>query len=402
MFPFVGLGIRLRARGHRVTVLTSGYFEDLIRRHELDFFDTLPKGEFLSLASNPLLWHPLHGARTVFRSVTRPLLRQTYDALTERYRAGDTVAVSSCLGFSARIAHERLGMPLVSIDLQPAVLWSLHHSPALYGVSQHSPRWFRRWQYWIGERFFLDPCICPTLNAFRHELDLPPIRKTTSWWHSPQAIVGMFPAWYAPPQPDWPSQVQLTQFPLWNEHPQSPLDGDIEDFLDQYGPPLVFTPGSANLFGETFFQAAVKASLELARPALLVSRFSEHLPANLPPTIRHVTYAPFDTLLPRTAAIIHHGGIGTTAQSLAAGIPQLVMPLSHDQPDNAARLKKLQVGDSLTPANFKGPAVADRLGRLLQTPAVANACREAAARFVGVDPYRQACDIIEAQIGTDR
>nr|MBA3625578.1 glycosyltransferase [Methylibium sp.] len=67
----------------------------------------------------------------------------------------------------------------------------------------------------------------------------------------------------------------------------------------------------------------------------------------LPNWACHVAYAPFDALLPRLATLVHHGGIGTCAEALAAGVPQIVVPFAHDQFDNAARLERLGLGVTL-------------------------------------------------------
>lgn len=95
------------------------------------------------------------------------------------------------------------------------------------------------------------------------------------------------------------------------------------------------------------------------------------------------------------AALVHHGGIGTTAQALAAGIPQLVMPLAHDQFDNAARVKRLGVGDWLVPSRFRGPVVTTRLDGLIGSEAVQGACRNVAEKFAGKNGVAMAADAIE-------
>ena len=81
--------------------------------------------------------------------------------------------------------------------------------------------------------------------------------------------------------------------------------------------------------------AAILLEGPRGRRGLLLSRHREHIPRTLPSDVRHVEYAPFSELLPRCAALVHHGGIGTSAQALAAGVPQLIMPMGHDQPDNS-------------------------------------------------------------------
>ena len=109
----------------------------------------------------------------------------------------------------------------------------------------------------------------------------------------------------------------------------------------------------------------------------------------------HADYAPFSAVLPRAAALVHHGGIGTAAQALAAGRPQLGMPMTFDQPDNAARLERLGVGRWLPPNRFSGAAVARELRGLPESAAVSRQCGEVARRFDGIDPVASTCRIVE-------
>jgi rhamnosyltransferase subunit B len=143
----------------------------------------------------------------------------------------------------------------------------------------------------------------------------------------------------------------------------------------------VFTPGSAMMHGQNFFAAGVEACRILGRRGILLTRHSEHVPGNLPDGVIHAPYAPFSQLLPRSAALVHHGGIGSTAQAMACGVPQLMMPMGFDQPDNARRIRRLGVGDALAPKKFKGRAVAGVLGRLIGSAGVAESCKRVAERF---------------------
>ena len=166
--------------------------------------------------------------------------------------------------------------------------------------------------------------------------------------------------------------------------------------MSQFDPPIAFTPGSANLHGRAFFEASAEACRRIGRRGLLLTRHRQQVPPSLPPGVIHVDYAPFSTLLPRCAALVHHGGVGTSAQGMAAGVPQLVMPLSHDQPDNAGRMKRLGVADALGPRRYRASAVAERLRRLIESPDVARCCRDVAARFHGTRPIDDTCDLIES------
>jgi len=159
----------------------------------------------------------------------------------------------------------------------------------------------------------------------------------------------------------------------------------------------VITPGSANRHAAAFFRAAIDAAGRLRRRALLVTGYGDHVPHPLPTHAHHATFAPFSTLFPGVAAVVHHGGIGTCAQGLAAGVPQLVMPMGFDQPDNAARLVRLGVGHVIRPAQFTAPAVAAALDRLLSSAAVADRCAQWRREICASEAAARTCDLIEAQ-----
>jgi UDP:flavonoid glycosyltransferase YjiC (YdhE family) len=105
---------------------------------------------------------------------------------------------------------------------------------------------------------------------------------------------------------------------------------------------------------------------------------------------------PFRWLLARSALLVHHGGIGSMSQALAAGVPQVIMPMGFDQCDNAARVERLGVGKSLPPKRFRGPAVAEMIRVLLDDSAVATRCRDVAVRLAAADGIERACDEVEA------
>jgi len=101
-------------------------------------------------------------------------------------------------------------------------------------------------------------------------------------------------------------------------------------------------------------------------------------------------------LAPRSAAIVHHGGIGTCAQGLRAGIPQLVAPVFFDQPDNAARLAALGVGMIISAATYGSEEVTAKLQDVLASPLVRQSCPLIRERFHNPSALQQICDIAES------
>jgi rhamnosyltransferase subunit B len=210
--------------------------------------------------------------------------------------------------------------------------------------------------------------------------------------HSPQGVACAWPADFAPPQADWPPQAVTTGFPLWSAAPGQVLEPALAEFLAAGSAPVGFTPGSAMAHGRDFFQRALQATAATGQRALLITPYADQLPQPLPPWAHNVAYAPFDLLLPQLRALVHHGGIGTGAQALAAGLPQGFVPLAHDQFDNAARWVRQGVG-----LHFGRGAWASSLQRLLNDEAIAQACRQQAARTepLNAAPARIA-DLVQA------
>jgi UDP:flavonoid glycosyltransferase YjiC (YdhE family) len=146
--------------------------------------------------------------------------------------------------------------------------------------------------------------------------------------------------------------------------------------------------------GQAFFQAAARTCESLGARALLLTRYPHQIPTRLPAGVRHCAFAPFRNLLPLCTAVVHHGGIGTTAAALTAGTPQLVLPLAWDQPDNARRLQGLGVAIRLGPRQRTARHLARALSRLM-TPEVRARCRTVADQVREGDGLEVAAQWIE-------
>jgi UDP:flavonoid glycosyltransferase YjiC (YdhE family) len=402
--PFVIVGGELRRRRHGVTLVAPDVYAMLAAKVGLGFVSVGTAEEYERVTNNPDLWDPRRGLAVVLTEIARRL-RRGYAALEELYEPNGTMLVGHPLSFFTRVFEEAHHVPAVTMHLAPSVLRSDFRQPTLLpGVDISGwPRWAKRALWWGVDRFAIDPPIVPSLNAWRAELGLPPVSRILhSWLHSPQRVLGLFPDWFGEPQPDWPPQLRLTGFVLSDERcapdqEATATSSDLEQFLASGDAPIVFTPGSANQHATQFFRVGLDATRRLRRRALLVTKYRDHLPPSLPEHAYHVRYASFATLFPRSALVVHHGGIGTCAQALAAGVPQLVMPMGFDQPDNAARAVRLGVGEAIPPARFTPARVAAALDRLLSADEVAAACRRRREKVDAEDALRRACDLIEAQ-----
>lgn len=400
VLPFVALGAELQARGYAVSLAAPAPFASLAARSGFTFHALGSEAEYDRMFARAEYWHPRRGIQAALAfdlAMTEPVYRW----LAGAWRPGTGIAVASSACFGARVAQDRLGVPLVTVHVMPLLVESRSASPALPGLPGSGLLSSRlRHLLWRGvDRHVLDPAVLPGLNAFRSALDLPPVGRLRFWWNSPLGIILMFPDWYCPPQPDWPSQAVQVGFPMADRLGDvAALDRDLLAFLEVGEPPLVFTYGSTMRHGRRFFADAVRVCARMGRRGILVSRDDGQVPDVLPPDIVRVHYAPFGALFPHCAAVIHHGGTGTLVHALAAGVPQLVSPLAFDQFDGAERVERLGLGASLGKRRFTPARAARQLGRLLSSAAVRDCCRAARDRMAGQDGVPAACDEIERQL----
>lgn len=241
----------------------------------------------------------------------------------------------------------------------------------------------------MGDRY-----IGPELNALRADLGLKPMRRILSNWHSPRLAIGLFPEWFGAPQSDWPPQIRLAGFPLFDGGATADLPPDVLRFLDAGKPPVVFTFGTGLAHSAEWFRAATDACAISGVRGILLTRFRDQLPAELPPGVIHCSFAPFQKLFPRCAAAVHHGGVGTIAKALAAGTPQVIQPICFDQADNGLRVKNLGAGDVLPSGRPDGGRIAKALARLLN-PETAARCRQLRDRFVDTNALTRAAEMVE-------
>jgi len=210
---------------------------------------------------------------------------------------------------------------------------------------------------------------------------------------SPQLVLGLFPEWFALPQTDWPPNVHLTGF-VMDESQSAPPTPDLDKFLG-CGPVALFTAGSeAKLEG--FFRESVEVARLAGVKALFVGKHRMPVFDQLPAHVQHAAWVPFQEVLSRCAAVVHHGGIGTFAHAVKAGVPQLVVPHAHDQPDHALRVERLGLGRSLYPEKYRGVRAAAMLKELIESKVIRNRCSEFRAQMDGTRALAKACSLLES------
>ncbi|MGY2288351.1 glycosyltransferase [Pseudomonas sp. SDO5215_S409] len=379
--PFVGIGRTLLARGHRVSFCTSAAFASLIERNGFNFLPLGTVEEYNALMADPELWNPKTSLKSLWSAVAS-LLREQYACL-ENACDDQTVLLGSLWAFSARLLHEKKGVPLITAQVSPYGFWS-SFAPSTNAPGTNLPDFVpypvRRLLLNFVERAHLDRTIAPALNEFRAQLGLAPVKHIISRWIcSPGQALGLFPDWFAPVQRDWPAGTLLTGFPLFDDPEAHEPDIPLERFLSE-APPVVFTPGSTLVDADQYFAAAAQA-LKLTRRRGLFLTSQPVDPALLADgTILVRRYVPLSSILARCAALVHHGGIGTLALAIAAAIPQVATPFAHDQFDNAARMVRLGCGVQVF-APLTGESLAAALETALNSDDIRANCQRYQTRI---------------------
>lgn len=377
--PFIWMGRLLRLRGHEVEVVSVPMFRGTVEGAGLAFTSVGDAEEYDAIMHHPDLWKPIRGTVVVFESAGK-ILRPWFDAIAARVRP-DSVLVSPFHMFAARMVREKCDVPLVTVHLQPACFLSVHDTPVLLP----SAPWLSRLPCWMKRLMLAMPNpavqrLMPLLKQACAAAGVtPPRHLMRDWLHSPDVNLALFPDWFAAPQPDWPANTHTVGFPLEDLQGQFPLPEELLSWLAQGSRPVLLSPGTGNAQAREFFRVGLEACARHGLRALVGTRFPDQLPSPLPPHAWRFDYLPFSALLRHVGILVHHGGIGTLSQAFAAAVPQLVMPMAHDQPDNAARMQRLGAGVSLPPHKFTVPNVAAALQRLTQESSFSTGCAKLAA-----------------------
>ena len=386
VFPFIWLGKILKARGHRITMVSACLFADAVGAAGIDFVSLGTEEEFLKIAEDRRIWKLGIGTKVVLDYAVG--WSERYLEAVEKLDGVDLM-MAPLTAFGARMAREKLGIPLITVHLQPMVFMSAYDTPLVHP----SVAWLGRLPVGLKRFLFSLPNLVDVFALSKiwkicnaHGIS-PPKSIWREWWDSPDGVLVLFPEWFAKPQLDWPRNILQWDFPLEDLGTEIEMSRELVTFLGQGEKVVVFTPGSANVQAERFFESAVAAVKRLGVRAVFITRMKLAVPDDMAGRILVQEYVPFGKILQHASVFVHHGGIGTMAQGFRAGVPQLVMAMAHDQPDNGNRLEKMGAGIMLTPKTFTAAKVTKELGRLLREATYRETAMEISSEFLAVkDP----------------
>ena len=345
--PYVALGLGLQEAGHQVQLATDPLFQAFIEGHGLGFtaVNADPRQamqeDMRQIGSNPLRL-----LRWIDQQFT-PLARQYFIEIHAAARDSDAILVSA-LAFAAMHVAQALGIPSLATYLYP--ITPTRACPSMAAASL--PGWLKNtgWVNWWSFHLYnlgFFRMMLPVVNQLRQEiLDLPPV----PWSYYREIDLAEVPIIYGysqhvlPRPDDWGDNLHITGYWFLDEPGfQPPLE--ITHFLEA-GPRPVYIGFGSMLDVEAVrtTQIVLEALETNGIRAILHGGWSELGAQQLPGNVLRISDAPHGWLFPRMAAIVHHGGAGTTAAGLRAGVPSVIVPYFGDQPFWARTVHQLGAG----------------------------------------------------------
>lgn len=353
--PYIALGQGLQRAGHQVVVASHLMMEELVTAHGVPFAPIGPDvdigREAARMRGSSRNW--LLGFRRVMH-FTFAILEKAYPHILDLCRGADLVVVSH--SGAGSIAADALDLPEVSVTLFPQAIPA--GDPSASVLRQAAGKLAG-----AGMAFFMTR----PLNQIRKRLGLSPL--------GPEGItskrlnlVPVSPT-VAPPDPRWEPRHRVTGYWFVEERPGWSAPPELLHFLEAGEPPVVVSLGAMSLSGEDTFEAATMTveALQAVGARAVIQGWDEALAGRaLPRTIFYGGSIPHSWLLPQTACLVHHGGFGTTAAGLRAGIPAVVIPQIIDQFIWGRRVHELGAGPQpISRSKLTGERLASALERAL-------------------------------------
>lgn len=404
LHPYLGIARELQRRGHTPVIATVPHYREKVEAAGF-LFAPVRFAEIEERPDSTMMGRILHlrtGPEFIIRELVMPSLRTAYaDAVAALEDA--SLLVSHPLAYAAQLAAEAQGLPWVSTQLAPFGMVSAYDppvipfAPLLTLLHRLGPR------LWRPLLRLAKQSARPWVHAvrdLRRELRLPDTGNPLfEGGASPWGTLALFSPLLGKPQPDWPVKTTQTGFVFYDGE-EAALSPALERFLQAGEPPIVFTLGTAAVHNPgSFYRDSAAAAQRLGRRAvLLVGRDASGVPPDLPESVLAVDYAPFSLLLPRATAVVHQGGVGTTAQAMHSGRPMLVVPWGVDQPDNAERMRRLGIARVVTRKAYSADVAARELGTLLRGPSYTERARTVVEEVGREDGAASACDVLEKSL----
>jgi rhamnosyltransferase subunit B len=414
LHPFISIALELKAAGYEAVIACSGHYRSKIEAEGLGFHAVRPNeldrqrdlGMDDTALTRQLMTGGIGSLEFVMRKLILPYLRQSYEDMMTATQ-GASLVVTSSFAFGATLAAQKRALPYINVALQPIMIPSVYDPPSMISfprLSRLHPRLARKLIGALSAAMHrrIAPWAQP-IHDLRHELGLPAAQANPllEGQLSPYGTIGLYSPLLGAVQPDFAPHTSIAGFAYYDSENGGAqrLEPALERFLRAGPAPLVFTLGSQAVHNAgNFYSESLAAARELRQRAVILvgPGGRSQLPAELPAEIMACSYAPYSLLFPNAAAIIHHGGVGTTAQALRAGRPQLVVPFWGDQPDNAARVARLGVARTLARKHYRAARLRKELAALAGQPSYAARAAQVGRTVARENGAEQTARLIDA------
>lgn len=401
--PFMSLGITLRTRDHQVLFVVEKNSADSFK--DAGFAISYMTGDGFT-ALTPYIKqmfsssNPVSSFKVIINHWIIPNLRSNIEEMRRVCREADLL-IARAGSLAAPIVSELTGVPWVQVTMTPLTIPSSYIAP--HPLPLYLPEFLQRpanrlaWSMIVAVLRIL---VDNSANKIRAEYGLPHQQNMMVRNNQSRTLtaVAVSPSFFSRPY-DWPSYVRVTGFCFWDTPARWIEPTNLTTFLNQVEPVIAVSSGSmaiqSNEAFVQFFRTSVAAIRRVGARALVIgappSTFSEQLPDD----VLTIPFAPFSQVYPRCVAVIHHGGPGTTAQALRAGIPELVLPWGLEQFFTAAQVERIGAGRWLYRSFYTTNRAVQALRVLLDEASYKQNSRSMASQIAQENGSATLCDAIE-------
>jgi sterol 3beta-glucosyltransferase len=404
--PYLPLALGLRRAGFDVRFATFEAFRELVLQQGLDFFPIRgdPRSTMTSQAGQAWLrsgQNVIVLTREMKRALSGEDLTPAFNDALEACRGTDAV-IYSFMGATAYHVAEKLGLPSIFALVQPFTRSRLMPSmlapelPLGGGYNMLTTRTSEMLLWLMVQRM---------INPWRVEsLGLPALT-----WH------GLFDQLYEQKKPylygfspsvvprpaDWPAWHHISGYWFLDRDPDWAPPESLVRFIENGQKPISI--GFGSMLGrdaEKLLEVAIQAVQASGQRAVLLGGWAGLQGIELPRTIFKIDAVPHDWLFPRMAAVVHHGGSGTTAAGLRAGVPSILVPFFADQPFWGRRVKALGTGPNpIQRKSLTAPKLAEAISIALEDESMRQRASALGARIRAEDGVRSAVEFISDYLG---
>lgn len=397
ILPFAAIGKKIKEKGYRVIVCTNEKYKNFIIEQDLEFVQTTSISFFKKVIEDKRFWQPIGGVFLISRYLGE-LFEKSYPIIKSQIDSGDIV-LSHTFTFAGKVAAQVKGAHYINILLSPIQARTRFQLPIVLGKMNANkwPKFFSKYFYEVAD-FLLDNLVPSSINKLILKEGLPRAKSFMNYGVSTECCIALWPDWYCPVYEDQKSFLKLAGFPqdilISNQE-----EKDLVDWILQGEKPIIATMGSGYFFNKKFVKIVTQISKKLDKRFIVLVQ--EDFFKDTPNVLfrKHVN---LKKILPLSEIFIYHGGVGTLAQAISNGIPGIIIPMTHDQPDNAYRVEQKKLGVFLPESKLSVKRLMKKIIEIEQNSDIFDSVQEAKQKCVGIDGITNAVKLIEEFVQTKK